>query len=54
MLPDHSEPFFVGCRPNQRIELTAMDHRGSAKKGKEAFALSGLGERLLAAAHLGR
>jgi hypothetical protein len=28
--------------------------RGSAKKGKEEFALFGLGERLLAAAHLGR
>jgi hypothetical protein len=31
-----------------------MESGGSAKKGKEEFALSGLGERLLAAAHLGR
>jgi hypothetical protein len=45
---------FVGCRPNQWIELTALEHRGSARKGKEEFALSGLGKRLLAAAHLGR
>jgi hypothetical protein len=36
------------------MELTAMEHRGSARKGKEEFSLSGLGERLLAAAHLGR
>jgi hypothetical protein len=39
---------------NQWIELTALGHRGSARKGKEEFALSGLGKRLLAAAHLGR
>jgi hypothetical protein len=39
---------------NQWIELTALEHRGSARKGKEEFALSGLGKRLLAAAHLGR
>jgi hypothetical protein len=32
----------------------SMESGGSAKKGKEEFALSGLGERLLAAAHLGR
>ena len=31
-----------------------MEPRGSTKKGKEEFALFGLGERLLAAAHLGR
>jgi hypothetical protein len=36
------------------MELTAIEHRGSARKGKEEFALSGLSERLLAAAHLGR
>jgi hypothetical protein len=36
------------------MELTALEHRGSARKGKKEFALSGLGERLLAAAHLGR
>jgi hypothetical protein len=36
------------------MELTAMEHRGSARKGKEEFALSVLGEHLLAAAHLGR
>jgi hypothetical protein len=45
---------FVCCRPNQSLELTALKHRGSAKKGKEEFALSGLGERLLAAAQVGR
>jgi hypothetical protein len=31
-----------------------MGSGSSARKGKEEFALSGLGERLLAAAHLGR
>jgi hypothetical protein len=31
-----------------------MGSGGSARKGKEEFALSGLGKRLLAAAHLGR
>jgi hypothetical protein len=31
-----------------------MEHRSSARKGKEEFALSGLGERLLAAAQVGR
>jgi hypothetical protein len=31
-----------------------MESGGSAGKGKEEFALSGLGKRLLAAAHLGR
>jgi hypothetical protein len=31
-----------------------MESGGSAKKGKEEFALFGLGKRLLAAAHLGR
>jgi hypothetical protein len=36
------------------MELTAMKHRGSARKGKEEFALSGLGKRPLAAAQLGR
>jgi hypothetical protein len=36
------------------MELTAMEHRGSARKAKEEFALSGLGKHLLAAAHLGR
>ena len=46
--------FFVGGRPNQSLELTALKHRGSARKGKEEFALSDLGKRLLAAAHLGR
>jgi hypothetical protein len=35
------------------LELTALERRGSARKGKEEFALSGLGKRLLAAAHLG-
>jgi hypothetical protein len=45
---------FVGCRPNQSLELTALKHRGSARKGKEEFALSGLGKRLLAAAQVGR
>jgi hypothetical protein len=36
------------------MELTAMEHRGSARKGKEEFALSGRGKRLLAAAQVGR
>jgi hypothetical protein len=45
---------FHGHRPNQSLELTAMEHRGSAKKGKEEFALSGLGKRLLAAVQVGR
>jgi hypothetical protein len=36
------------------LELTAMEHRGSARKGKEEFALSGLGKRLLAAVQVGR
>jgi hypothetical protein len=31
-----------------------MKYRGSAKKGKEEFALSGLGRRLMAAAQVGR
>jgi hypothetical protein len=31
-----------------------MKHRGSARKGKEKFALSGLGMRLLAAVQVGR
>jgi hypothetical protein len=31
-----------------------MEHRGSARKGKEEFALSGLGKRLLAAVQVGR
>ena len=39
---------------NHWMELTALEHRGSAKKGKEEFALFGLGKRLLAAAHLSR
>ena len=41
-------------RANPWMELTAMEPRGSARKGKEEFALSDLGKRLLAAAHLGR
>jgi hypothetical protein len=45
---------FVGCRPNQSLELTAIEHRGSARKGMEEFALSGLGKRLLAAVQVGR
>jgi hypothetical protein len=40
--------------PNQSLELTAMESGGSARKGKEEFALSGLGKRLLAAAQVGR
>ena len=32
----------------------SMESGGSAKKGKEEFALFGLGERLLAAAQVGR
>jgi hypothetical protein len=48
------ELLFVCCRPNQSLELTALKHRGSARKGKEEFALSGLGRRLLAAAQVGR
>jgi hypothetical protein len=47
-------PVFVGGRPNQSLELTAMEYRGSARKGKEEFALSGLGKRLLAAVQVGR
>ena len=39
---------------NHWMELTALGQRGSTKKGKEEFALFGLGERLLAAAHLSR
>ena len=39
---------------NHWMELTALEHRGSAKKGKEEFALFVLGKRLLAAAHLSR
>jgi hypothetical protein len=35
------------------MELTALEHRGSAQKGKEEFALLCLGKHLLAAAHLG-
>jgi hypothetical protein len=31
-----------------------MESGGSVRKGKEEFALSDLGKRLLAAAHLGR
>jgi hypothetical protein len=31
-----------------------MKHRGSAKKGKEEFALSGLGKHRLAAVQVGR
>jgi hypothetical protein len=31
-----------------------MESGGSARKGKEEFALSGLDKHLLAAAHLGR
>jgi hypothetical protein len=31
-----------------------MELRGSARKGKEEFALSGLGKRLLAAVQVGR
>jgi hypothetical protein len=31
-----------------------MKHRGSARKGKEEFALSGLSKRLLAAVQVGR
>jgi hypothetical protein len=31
-----------------------MESGGSARKGKEAFAHSGLGKRLLAAAQVGR
>jgi hypothetical protein len=44
----------VGGRPNQSLELTALKHRGSARKGKEEFALSGLGKRLPAAIQVGR
>jgi hypothetical protein len=32
----------------------SMESGGSARKGKEEFALSGLGKRLLAAAQVGR
>ena len=39
---------------NHWMELTALGQRGSAKKGKEEFALFVLGKRLLAAAHLSR
>ncbi len=44
----------VAASSNQSLELTAMEHRGSARKGKEEFALSGLGKRLLAAVQVGR
>ena len=55
MVPNgYSSAVFVGCRPNQSLELTAMEHRGSARKGKEEFALPGLGKRLLASAQVGR
>jgi hypothetical protein len=39
---------------NLCLELTAMKHRGSARKGKEEFALSGLSKLLLAAVQVGR
>jgi hypothetical protein len=39
---------------NYCLELTALENRGSARKGKEEFALSGLGKRLLAAAQVSR
>jgi hypothetical protein len=45
---------FIGGRFNLCLELTAMEHRGSAKKGKEEFALFGLSKRLLAAVQVGR
>ncbi len=38
---------------NLCLELTALKHRGSARKGKEEFALSGLSKRLLAAVQVG-
>ena len=49
-----SELDFVVGRPNQSLELTAMEHRGSVRKGNEEFALSGLSKRLLAAVQVRR
>jgi hypothetical protein len=45
---------FVGGRPNYCMELTALESGGSQEKRKKEFALLLLGERLLAAAHVGR
>jgi hypothetical protein len=39
---------------NFALELTALEHRGSAKKCREESALLGLGKRLLAAVQLSR
>jgi hypothetical protein len=44
----------VAASSNQCLELTALEHRGSARKGREESALSGLGKRLLAAVQVGR
>jgi hypothetical protein len=50
----HASYLFVCGKPNQSLELTAVEHRGSARKGKEELALSGLGKRLPAAVQVGR
>jgi hypothetical protein len=49
-----AESLARGCRSNQCLELTALEHRGSAIKGREESALSGLGKCLLAAVQVGR
>jgi hypothetical protein len=36
------------------LRADSIESGGSARKGKEEFALSGLGKRLLAAAQVGR